>query len=243
MRAGDAAITWHTITALAERAERADDAKAGFQIVADGAWSVIQVARLILATDDDGQTWRYLTPAAEGAPLRELDADGRLTAIAVAPVREPTEEDGMGTPIEYETRRFETRILGGSWRKLATLPGYAMAASRSWSYALERDKFWGCGGSQKLVASHAGQQVTLADGLRDENFHISVAANAELAFAGLDGKLHRLVGARDAEVADMPGDDPRLVAVTADGSPLALGASGLVRWSARGGWRRLLVTR
>jgi hypothetical protein len=149
----------------------------------------------------------------------------------------------MGEPIEFETRRFETRIIGGSWRRLATLPGHAMTASRSWSYSLEQDQFWGCGGSQKLVASHGGRQVTLAEGLRDENYHISVAANAELAFAGLNGKLHRLVGARDAEVAAMPDDDPRLIAVTADGSPLAISASGLVRWSARGGWRRLLVAR
>jgi hypothetical protein len=42
------------------------------------------------------------------------------------------------------------------------------------------------------------------------------------------------------EVADMPVGDPVIVAVDAGGAPLTSGYSGLLRWSPRGGWRRLL---
>ena len=238
VQTGDSAITWHTITGLAERD---GDHNTVTDVVASGRWSVVAAAKLVMATDDDGATWRYLTPPVNDFRLGEIDPDGRLTATAVVPLHPQTEgEMNIGGPVEVETRRFETRIIAGHWRTLPALPGTLTAATRSWSYLLDTDEFWGCGSNQKVVAVRGRRREWVAGGLRDDNYHVSIAASADVAFAGYDMHLHRIVGARSEIVAEMPDEDPRIRAIDGGGSPLAIGASGLLRWSARGGWRRLL---
>jgi hypothetical protein len=96
-------------------------------------------------------------------------------------------------------------------------------------------------GGAEIVAVAGGESETLADGLRDENYHVSVAANAEVALAGYNARLHRLVGTRNMDVAELPDSDPRIVAVDGRAMPLAIDVYGLLRWSPRGGWRRLLA--
>jgi hypothetical protein len=244
VRPGDREITWREIPGLAPHDdEPAAEARTARDLVAGGRWTAIAVGKLVMASEDDGATWRYLTLPADNLGLSALDADGRLTATAIVPLHPRTEEEmDLGGPEAVETRRFEIRILGGRWRALPALPGPLVAATRAWSYLHDRDQFWGCGGSFKIVAVRAGQSDTVAGDLRDEIYHVSLAANAEVAFAGYGAQLHRLVGTRSEVVAEMPDSDPRVVAVDSHAMPLAIGGSALLRWSPRGGWRRLLVT-
>jgi hypothetical protein len=244
VRPGDRAITWREIPGLAPRdGETAAEARLAGNLVAGGRWAVIVVGKLVMASDDDGATWRYLTLPADNFVLSDLDAEGRLTATAIVPVRQgSSEEMDMGGPQEVETRRFEIRILGGRWRALPALPGRLAAATGAWSYVQDSDEFWGCGGSSKIVALRGGHSELIAGGLRDENYHVSLAANAEVAFAGYGAELHRLAGTHNQVVAALPDTDPRLVAVDSRAMPLAIGGSSLLRWSPRGGWRRLLIT-
>jgi hypothetical protein len=238
VRAGETEITWRSVPPFARRDGDIDTA---VEIAAAGAWTVLVEGRLIAATDDDGRTWRYLTAPVDRASLGDLDLDGRLTLWVIEPIRAATQgEMDVGENIPMQTRRFQTRIVGGRWHQLATLPGSVTAATATWSYLRDIDKSWGCGSSDKVVAVRGGQPFEIAGDLRDRAFHVSLAANDDVAFLGSDQKLHRITGKRMEEVADMPAEDPVIVAVDADGAPLTTGYSGLLRWSPRGGWRRLL---
>lgn len=55
----------------------------------------------------------------------------------------------------------------------------------------------------------------------------SLAANDDVAFLGSGQKLRRITGKRIEEVADMPAEDPVIVAVDAGGAALTSGYSGL----------------
>jgi hypothetical protein len=246
LRPGDREITWRGIPGIGGRTDELPaEARTARGLLAGGRWAVISVGTLVMASDDDGATWRYLSLPA-GNPklnLAELDADGLLTASAVVPLRERTEEEAsMGGPEEVETRRFQIRILGGRWRALRPTPGALVAATRAWSYSEASDRFWGCGGSTKIVAARAGHSGTIADGLRHENHPVSLAANADVVFAGYEGQLHRVVGVESKVVAQMADSEPRILAVDSRAMPLAIDSTGLLRWSPRGGWRRLLIT-
>lgn len=142
--------------------------------------------------------------------------------------------------IPTQARRFQTRIVGGRWHPLATLPGRATAATLTWSYLHDIDQSWGCGASERVVAVRGGQPFEIAGDLRSRAFQVSLAANDDVAFLGTGQKLHRITGKRMEEVADMPDENSVIVAVDAGGAPLTSDYSGLLRWSPRGGWRRLL---
>jgi hypothetical protein len=159
----------------------------------------------------------------------------------IEPIRTATQEEmDVGANIPLQTRRFQTRIVGGRWHQLATLPGSVTAATPTWSYLRDIDKSWGCGSSEKVVAVRGGQPFEIADDLRSQAFHVSLAANDDVAFLGSGQKLRRITGKCMEEVADMPVEDPVIVAVGAGGAPLTSSYSGLLRWSPHGGWRRLL---
>lgn len=245
VRPGDRDLRWSVLPGIARRDAEGDapadpDHMVARELVASGRWTVVTAGKLIMASDDDGASWRYLPLPAERFQLTTLDDEGRLAAIAIAPLHPRPTDDVSGAPEELETRRYELQVAGGTWRTLPALRGPLAAATRSWSYVHDSDEFWGCGGSTKIVAVRGGRQHVLAGNLRDEIYHVSLAANAEVAFAGFGENLHRLVGAREETVAAIPADDLRLAAVDAGGLPLALARSRLVRWSPRGGWRRLL---
>jgi hypothetical protein len=238
VRAGETEITWHSVPPFTRRDGDIDTV---VEIAAAGAWTVLVEGRLIAATDDDGRTWRYLTAPVDRASLGDLDLDGRLTLRVIEPIRTATQEEMIaGENIPRRTRRFQTRIVGGRWHRLATLPGSVTAATPTWSYLRDIDQSWGCGSSEKVVAVRGGQPFGIANDLRSQDFHVSLAANDDVAFLGSGLKLRRITGKRMEEVADMPVGDPVIVAVDAGGAPLTSGYSGLLRWSPRGGWRRLL---
>jgi hypothetical protein len=243
VRPGETEITWRSVPAFVRREGGVDPAaNTATEIEASGAWTVMLQGRLIMATDDDGQTWRYLTAPINDARIVALDLDGRLTVGATVPVRPPTEEEKIdGGPIPNQTLRYQTRIIGGRWRPLPALPGRLTASTQAWSYLRDTDRFWGCGSSEKIVAVRGDKQLTIGSDLRDEVWHVSIAANDDVAFAGLNQKLYRVTGGRSEEVADLPGEDPVVAAIDGRGMPLAVGYSGLLRWSPRGGWRRLLL--
>src|SRR5262249_13915847 len=159
-------------------------------IAAAGAWTVLVEGRLIAATGDDGRTWRYLTTPVDRASLGDLDLDGRLTLRVIEPSRTATQEEmDNGATIPMQTRRFQTRIVGGRWPPLATLPGSVTAATPTWSYLRDIDKNWGCGTSDKVVAVRGGQPFEIAGDLRSEAYHVSLAANDDVAFLGSGQKL------------------------------------------------------
>jgi hypothetical protein len=242
VRPGETEITWRSVPPFVRREGGVDPlANTAVEIAASGAWTVMVAGRLIVATDDDGQTWRYLTAPIDGASVAALDLDGRLTVGATVPVRLPTKEEIDGSPIPNHTLRYQTRIIGGRWRPLPTLPGRLTASTQAWSFLRDTDRFWGCGSSDKIVAVRGDKQLTIGSNLRDEVWHVSIAANDDVAFAGLNQKLYRVTGGRSEEVADLPAEDPRIEAIDGRDMPLATGYSGLLRWSPRGGWRRLLT--
>jgi hypothetical protein len=237
VRAGETEITWRSVPPFARRDGDIDTA---VEIAAAGAWTVLVEGRLIAATDDDGRTWRCLTAPVDGASLGDLDLDGRLTLRVIEPTRAATDEEMLaGVYLPMQTRRFQTRIVGGRWHQLGTLPGSVTAAMPTWSYLLDIDQSWSCGSSEKVVAVRGGQSFKIAGDLRSQDFHVSFAMNDDVAFLGSGQKLHRITVKRMEEVADMPFDDV-IVAVDAGGGPLTSGYLGLLRWSPRGGWRRLL---
>jgi len=94
----------------------------------------------------------------------------------IEPTRTSTEEEMIaGENIPRRTRRFQTRIVGGRWHQLASLPGSVTAATPTWSYLRDIDQSWGCGSSEKVVAVRGGQPFEIAGDLRSQDFHVSLA--------------------------------------------------------------------
>jgi hypothetical protein len=103
-------------------------------------------------------------------------------------------------------------------------------------YALTGDKFWGCGGSDKLLELATGKE--LIGDLRADVWPISVHSTHGVAFAGLSNQLYRLSGVTATKIDDL--NDGEVVGVDAAGTPIIRTGGQLLRWSRAGGWRVLL---
>jgi hypothetical protein len=143
-------------------------------------------------------------------------------------------------PIPTHIDRYVSDASGSPWRKLAGGDGFGPSGTGSWMYTLATDKFWGCGGSEKLVATdEEGRSAVLARDLRPEVFPVEIASGPGGVVALIGTKLHSISGRRMRALAEVDGDfRPR--AVDAWGNAVGLDGDRLLRWSPRGGWRVLL---
>jgi hypothetical protein len=231
---GDVEITWRTLDAALGKPEQ-------IYFAASARWIAAATPTLVAASDDDGRTWRYVTlPAATGrwdaARFAWITEDGVLTAVASE--KEP-DQDG-DDPSAWLTQSYAARVSDGRWRVPVPLAARSDTISSGWTYAFQRDKFWGCGGSSMLVATRGARRNVLAGDLRDEIEPIGLGVTRTAAFAHYNGKLVRLAGGAARVVGSVPEGDMRLVGVDRYDTPIFKQGSRLVRWSKRGGWRVLL---
>jgi hypothetical protein len=205
---------------------------AGPSLFAAGTWTVLAGGKLAGISDDNGETWRYIDLLPE-LQVSRVDADGRLYGTQIHAIDDPS-GDGPGA---YTSMRFVTDLAHPHWRALDTAtPG--TPADESGRYVLDTDKFWGCGGSQKLELAAHGHVTEVAGDLRDEVWPIRVHTTAGVTFASLANRLVRIDGATVTDRGEMP--DGELVGVDAKGAPIVRAGSQLLRWSKAGGWRVLL---
>jgi hypothetical protein len=202
---------------------------AAAHLVAGGPSTITLVSddlKLTFVTPDDGATWRtYALPDGE-----KMINWASATADGVEIVAEHFPPDWEGGPNPDGIARYDWTASG--WKKVALDP----AKPGGWSYAIEGDKFWGCGGSDKIVAYGPDGAHEIAGDLRNEVYNFGLAA----PFAFWHEKLYRLDGANPVELADAH-DLHRLVGVDDAHDVIALAVDGkLLRWSPAGGWRILL---
>ncbi len=214
------------------------------QLYAAGAWIAVTLDRvgteLIAITDDDGATWRYLSPP-DRALVAHLDPSGVLSARAITPTSEP---DGEHI-VEHVTQGFAASLRDPVWRRTRHTQGAVMLEVGPWSYTLEGDRFWGCGGSSKLVAAHGGRRATLLSEIRPEIWPFRVVTNGTATLAMFDQQLLRIEGAGTRQLVALPVDVDvgELVSVDGAGTAIARTDQRVLRWSERGGWRMLLDAR
>ena len=169
---------------------------------AAGDWILVNrlTDPLIAASDDDGVTWRYLTPPLKAQPYA-LTADGRIWAVArtIKPGIEPGKEEG---PDDFTENTYVTDMRTARWREHAMAPRPPI---QEWIYILAEDQFWGCGGSTKIVALHHGREVaSLANDLRDEVYPVAIVSNGPVSYARYNQHLHRLRGTRSIDLGEVP---------------------------------------
>jgi hypothetical protein len=228
VHAGDAKILWRDIGVLAS-----PDEGPGLGLSAAGRYTLISrgEAPLLGITDSDGATWRFVTPPA--ADEFRITAAGRIWATQTI-----VHADG-DTGATVEDHRHMMDLGDARWRHDGAIP--FDPGEPAWTYALRQDEFWGCGGTEKLVAFHHGRAVaTVASKLSRNVFRIELAGNAIAGFGRYDDHLHRLRGARSSDLGELPaGDDDRLIGVDRYGTPVFIDGAHVLRWSERGGWRIL----
>ena len=184
---------------------------------------------VVAISDDDGGTWRYLPAPPKSSALLALSPGGDI-AISIP-------FDGNDGSAE-ESYAFD---LGtGRWHKR---PGATAAAPGpdGLSYALLIDKFWGCGGTYKLVAiDHRGQEHVIDTYQNMVDSFPEVVDSSAGAFVTAGEHLQRLA---DGQMHDLGETPPgfRLRAVDASGGAIGIAEGNrLERYSASGGWRVLL---
>ncbi|HET9620520.1 MAG TPA: hypothetical protein VFP84_04060 [Kofleriaceae bacterium] len=250
VHADEPAITWRSLESLAIPADDADhhDAASYLRIAAAGTWTAVMrthrevavapeaapappasppAARLLAISDDDGATWRYLTPPE--AETLEITDDGRLWLHRDEWIGD---DSGPGTTVVHT---FASDLAHTRWFGDDKLP--ARRGAPAYHYEFERDRFWGCGGTEKLVAHRGGRAVTLASDLHAMDDPIGVVENAVAAYAIYGEGLYRLRGVHSTPVAGTSIRD--LLGVDRAGTLIAHHGPLLLRWSERGGWRIL----
>ncbi|HEY0195199.1 MAG TPA: hypothetical protein VGC42_28990 [Kofleriaceae bacterium] len=184
-----------------------------------------QPARLLALSDDDGATWRYMTPPE--AETLQLTADGRVWL---------TRQEWL----EPESPRTKLRSAASDLAHTRWLSGAQLPIVRGTSdhLAFVLDRFWGCGGTEKLVRFRGDRIVDeLASNLNTNVADIALAQNAVAAYTIHGEHLYRVRGGRTTDLGDVVA--PHLIGVDRDGSLLAQHGPVLMRWSEHGGWRVL----
>jgi len=200
------------------------------KLFAAGTWTVLAGEKLAAFSDDHGDSWRYVE-LPERVAITRLEANGYIYGSRSNTIVEP---DGMNIAV-YTSTRYVADLAHPHWRALDTNPG--TPADETGRYALETDKFWGCGASEKLELVRGGNAATVAGDLRDDVWPIRVHTNAGVTFASLSNQLVRLDGANAIALGEIPGE---LVDVDASATPIVRAEGHLLRWSKTGGWRVLL---
>jgi hypothetical protein len=189
-----------------------------------------------------------------------VDADGSIISRQFASrtwqdAHPLPETDGDVDDAQYELAGYDrwvvTHVDDGTWHDLAATPSLRGDAQprrtqSGWSYSFERDKFWGCGGSEKLVASNGQQQLTLLGDQRPDVWEVRVISGERAAFVQYhldEPQLAQLVEAELGPIAVPSSWWVQLVGVDRYDTPIALVDGHLLRWAKAGGWRILLSPR
>lgn len=209
--------------------ERHAPAKLAYQqVLANAGWTVLVSEKLVAVTDDHGVTWRYIEPPKD-ATIQGLDGD-RLIGYGLRPTSDPDGEhivDYIATTYTYDLRH-------PGWHAAAGHLGTPIDEEAR--YSLTGDKFWGCGGSDKLLELATGKE--LIGDLRTDVWPTAVHSTHGVTFASLSNGLYRLRGASATKIDDI--NDGEVVGVDAAGTPIVRTGGQLLRWSKAGGWRVLL---
>jgi hypothetical protein len=227
----DRAVVWseHTI-GFVRPGDSAPAWRAPFQVltsnviavVTDGPSTLVQSDTWLRITDDDGVTWRDL-PA--------LPATARIATAATATWDEYGDQ-GMGD-FSHEHHAYELR--DAAWKEVRA------PRVSGWTYALESQEHWGCGGTSRLVADRGKQHHELFGGLDDQVDNYSLATSTRGSYAQARGALWRLDrGAARQIDAGNTASAIFLVGVDAFGAPLMTTGGSLIRWTPKGGYRVVL---
>src|SRR6185503_14159036 len=234
VRAGDRTPVWRELGVLAGGPQSYEPV-----LSAAGRWTLayLSSAQRFAVTDDDGATWRPLTPPV-GAQVWVTE-DGRTWARRWQWNEE--ERDG-DEPIHDHAERVEHYVAAAgtsTWRNADAAIRKAQAA---WSYELRTDRSWGCGGTEKIVALHHGREVaTLVNELYPQTFSPEIVSRGNVAFAmyrenrsddELPERLHRLRGTRSIDLGELPFHNvAHLVGVDRYETLIAFDGASVLRWS------------
>jgi hypothetical protein len=232
VRAGGTQIVWRDLSMLASATD-----PHGFSLSAGGDWTLVSRSPdpLLAASSDDGATWKYLTPPP--AHTFEVTADGRIWATEYDVVVDGL-EPGMH-PDAFRWHYYLGDVQTGRWRD-SRVPFRKPNAS-AWTYKFAEDKSWSDGNTRKLIALRHGREVAtvLAD-LDGDDSGPRVVSNGRITYAMLDAGSFRVRGTRAVATKEpIPFPSRHVVGVDNYGTVIAVDEVGLVRWSERGGLRRL----
>jgi hypothetical protein len=239
-------LVWRDLGVLASRNPRPMSLSAG------GDWILVHDESALLGVSgDDGATWRYLTPPAP-ADVFEISADGRVWGTDYQAAVEGDDEEGDDDTAEGSDpegsdpdatrprgpRHYVTDLRSARWRHDPAALGKKGPA---WTYDIVGDRSWGCGGTRKIIALHHGREVaTMFGDIYDGIDSPLVVSNGRVTYALLEHASYRLRGKRIVPLADqIPVRSGNAVGVDRYGTVIAVDAAGLLRWSERGGLRRL----
>jgi hypothetical protein len=240
VRAGDRTPTWHDLGGLSGSAEPYELA-----LSAAGRWTLAFRSReeLLAVTDDDGATWRHLTPWKESG--FSITEDGRTWATDWEPINEAADDDEA---VQYRVKHYVAAAGTSAWRETDAAVRKPQAA---WTYQMMSDRSWGCCGSMtKIVAFHHGREVdTVVNALNPNVFAPEIVSRGDVTFAmyrqvspddGEPERLFRLRGVRSIDLGGLPFyGGGHLVGVDRYGTLIAFEGASVLRWSEGGGWRRL----
>jgi hypothetical protein len=242
----DGTTTWR------ELGDATPDAQLSLSI--DGAWTVLSlgtrrgpleasadaggerrppVRSLVAVSDDDGATWRFVEAPVAGDSASVRIVDGRIELDVYR--ASPDQADG-GDPGAGWTERFVADPADPRWHR-------RRQDTRRWDHAIVDDKFWGCGGSAKLVALKGRRVVTIVGDQRSEVEPFQLVTGRAAAYVLLDGHLHRVEGTRLRDLGAAPAADDwrfELVGVDAAGHAIAFVGDRLVRRTGPDTWRVLV---
>jgi len=241
VRAGDRTPAWHELGVLAGGPE-------SYELVlsAAGNWTLAYRPReqLLAVTDDDGATWRHLTPPK--AAEFWVTEDGRTWARQWQALDEDPDAGGL---VHNRTKNYVAAAGTATWQ-------YADDAVRKtqpgWTYQVMSDRSWGCGGTQKIVALHHGREVaTIVNDLHPQVFSTEIVSRGDVTFAMYRAdrpddeqpeRLHRMRGTRSIDLDGIPFHSAgHLVGVDRYDTLIAFDGASVLRWSEGGGWRRLWI--
>lgn len=228
---GDEQLAWRELGALAVTEDQAI-----FTVAAAGRWTAVLRSNqpLIGATDDDGATWRFIKAPTTEAILPSTAHSLRVTAAGRLWLTQRIVAFTDMGPGADNTHHYTADVRSGRWLADGAAPRDPDASA--WSYVLKGDKFWGCGGSDKLVALHHGQEVaTVVGDLRPFEVPVEIVGNRTVAYVTYDANLRRLRGARTIDLGANHAE--RLIGVDQYGTLLGFAGSRVLRWSEGGGWR------
>ncbi|HEY4239904.1 MAG TPA: hypothetical protein VGM88_08815 [Kofleriaceae bacterium] len=221
-------------------------------VIAEHGWLALATEKSWFASHDDGKTWSALsmpvlaTPKGLAAPAQivGIAADGTVRAQIgddVAP------DSGVLPSDSVEQHAFEAAVTTGAWREVPvhTAP---LVRAHGWVYTKYMDRFWGCGGTYAISATHGADTVTLASGLSDTWGNIGLVSAHGHAYMQHTSVIYALDGADATPIRGTPSLEPSLgdvgevLAIDAGGGLLVSEHDRLVRWTKHGGWRVLVST-
>jgi hypothetical protein len=232
-RAGGTSIVWRDLGML-----RSENEQHALAVSTAGDWIVVSRTPepLLAISSDDGATWKYATPP-HAVDTFEVTADGRIWATdyhAVVDGQEP----GID-PDAHRLHHYLGDVRGGRWRDSRV--AFPRPGVSAWTYEIMQDKSWSEGNTAKLVALRHGREIaTVRSDIPTHNDSPTVLSNGRITYALLDERSFRVQGTRAVETrTPIPFRTREKMGVDGYGTVIAADEVGLLRWSERGGLRRL----